>query len=536
MLTRYSRDSLRPRLSPTLLIIGMALAVAAVYQALQAVRSHRQASARLIRDYGAFAAWSFRQHAGEALRQTIRKQLVPVVHALGRSGTVTAARWRSELDSAEQDPPCDGGCNATFYFRFVLTSPARAEFVGDTLDPPAREAIVAAVRQHAATPARPSSDYALVHPVVRGTERDVVYALVEGGSGPVAYGFDFDAARFAPLLRDVFGTQELLPRVVTGGRPNAELIGVRVQDGDHVVFTAPDSSGWAQATTEPFGAQLGDLVVHAAILSRAVAPLAGGTITRSRLPLFAGLMALACALAIVAVYQMRRDAELARMRSDFVSSVSHELRTPLAQIQVFLEMLRFGRHRTEEQRTWILESMQRETTRLTALVENVLHFSRAERGLVGGTRETMPLDDFVRGLVADFSPLAASRNVTLDTSLRSGALVRLHAESFRQVLLNLLDNAVKYGPKGQTVRISTENGGDRARIVVDDEGPGVEPHERSAIFDAFRRGDKAIGSVTAGSGIGLSIARDIVRSHDGTLNVTSAPAGGARFVIDLPRT
>jgi signal transduction histidine kinase len=234
------------------------------------------------------------------------------------------------------------------------------------------------------------------------------------------------------------------------------------------------------------------------------------------------------------MYQMRRDAELARMRSDFVSSVSHELRTPLTQVQLFLETLRLGRHRTDAQREWIFENMQREVTRLTALVDNVLHFSRAERGVGGGAREATRLDQYLQAAIADFAPLASVRGVAIATRFEPGIITQLHRESFRQVILNLLDNAVKYGPKGQTVLVSTDIVDGRIRICVDDEGPGVEPRERETIFEPFRRGAQAVGGVAVGSGIGLSVVRELVEWHDGTVHVESGARGGARFVLALP--
>jgi signal transduction histidine kinase len=214
--------------------------------------------------------------------------------------------------------------------------------------------------------------------------------------------------------------------------------------------------------------------------------------------------------------------------------VSHELRTPLAQVQLFLETLRHGRYRTEEQYEWILGSMERETARLTSLVDNVLHFSRAERGSTGGTREPVVLAPYLEALVRGFAPLGASRQVRFETALEPSLVAQLHAESFRQVVLNLLDNAVKYGPAGQTVRVTSGVSAGRIRIAVEDQGPGVDARERDAIWEPFRRGERAVGSVAVGSGIGLSVVREIVEWHEGSAWVDEAPGGGARFVIDLP--
>jgi signal transduction histidine kinase len=115
----------------------------------------------------------------------------------------------------------------------------------------------------------------------------------------------------------------------------------------------------------------------------------------------------------------------------------------------------------------------------------------------------------------------------------------MHAESFQQVLLNLLDNAMKYGPAGGAVRVTAAlapgaPGGGRVRVAVEDEGPGVEPAERERIWEPFRRGARAVGSVAVGSGIGLAVVREIVALHEGRAWVEDAPNGGARFVVELP--
>ena len=528
------------RTSPLLIVAGILLAVAAVHQAQQTVRSHRETSARLVRDYGAFAAWSYRQHATETLRQEFRAAFTPVVHREPGGpafGALSPDAWRAKLADGENGDDCTAeSCLSRYHFRIPLEGQAAASFAGGELSGDLRAATVRAVAAHAASPARPTGDFTTIAPSGDSAEALLVYAIVESDEGlPVAYGFEFDPRRRDALFRQLFRDRQLLPAVVTEGRSNEELLGVRLRSPTgKTYFTSSTAAAWAERSSEQFDAQLGALVVEAAILAPAAGQLMGDSVSRARLPLIAGLLALACALAIAAVYQLRREARLARMRSDFVSSVSHELRTPLAQIQLFLETLRLGRHRTEEQREWLLDNMQRETTRLTTLVENVLHFSRVERGGLGGMRTPTVLSEYLGRIVAEFEPLAAVRKVRLRTEVEPGLIADLHQDSFRQVILNLLDNAVKYGPAGQSVTVSAAAVGNRVQIAVEDEGSGVEPGERVAIFEPFRRGEKAIGSVAVGSGIGLSVARELVEWHGGKIRAEPAPVRGSRFVIELP--
>jgi len=220
-----------------------------------------------------------------------------------------------------------------------------------------------------------------------------------------------------------------------------------------------------------------------------------------------------------------------QIRRDFVANVSHELRTPLAQIRLFTETLRFGRARTPEQRDWSLGHIERETTRLGMLVDNVLRFSRS--GREDATRVAPAnVSEETQRIVDEFRPLAASRKVTVATSIAPTPTLMLRPDALRRMLLNLLDNAVKYGPSGQTITVDvvTEPGG--VRLAVSDQGPGVPASEREKVWQPFQRGSAS--AIAAGSGIGLSVVHEAATSHGGRAWVESAVGGGARFVVSLP--
>jgi signal transduction histidine kinase len=221
------------------------------------------------------------------------------------------------------------------------------------------------------------------------------------------------------------------------------------------------------------------------------------------------------------------------MRGDFVENISHELRTPLAQMRVYLETLRLGRFTTDEQRAWSIANAERETRRLEHLVERVLRFSRSAR--FGDDDEPSPVDvaaETVR-IVDEFRPLADARKAHIETDVTAVPSVALRPNALRHVLLNLLDNAVKYGPSGQTVRVRVHTLGDEVRIEVTDAGPGVPLAERESVWRAYRRG-KTVGHM-AGSGIGLAVVRDVVGQHAGRAWIADAPGDcGTRFVVAFP--
>ena len=244
-----------------------------------------------------------------------------------------------------------------------------------------------------------------------------------------------------------------------------------------------------------------------------------------------GLVSVNLLMVGVGVWQLGRERELSRLREDFVAGVSHELRTPLAQIRMFTETLLLDRIRTPAERRRALEIIGQETGRLSQLVENVLYFHRHRRAPVSPPCAVMDLGALVLEVTEQFKPLAASRRVDVVARVPAHeVLVVAGSDELRQVLLNLLDNAVKFGPAGQTVTVSLDTTATTTRIVVDDHGPGVATAERRRIFEPYERG---MSRASAGAGIGLAIVKQIVTAHGGTISVDDAPGGGARFIIQL---
>ena len=235
-----------------------------------------------------------------------------------------------------------------------------------------------------------------------------------------------------------------------------------------------------------------------------------------------------------AVLQLRREYEMSRVRADFVASVSHELRTPLAQIRLFSETLLLGRVRSESEGRRSLEIIQQESRRLTHLVENVLYFSRTERGGQHLTPAPARLATIADELIEAFAPLARSGRSQLQLQVRADVEAPVDAGALRQILLDLLDNAVKYGRMDQTITVGIDRRDDRALITVDDQGPGVPEDARARIWQPYSRLASAAASAVAGTGIGLAVVRHLVELHGGSSRVEDGPGGGARFVIELP--
>jgi signal transduction histidine kinase len=151
------------------------------------------------------------------------------------------------------------------------------------------------------------------------------------------------------------------------------------------------------------------------------------------------------------------------------------------------------------------------------------------------TEETQ-LAPLVREVLEAFAPLAAARQVDVRVNLDDDVIADVDRGAMRQVLINLLDNAVKYGPSGQTISVGLARGEDEhsARIWVEDEGPGIPTTERGKIWEPFHRLDRDANSAIAGSGIGLALVRNLTVAHGGRVLVDDGAAGGSRFTIEIP--
>jgi len=363
------------------------------------------------------------------------------------------------------------------------------------------------------------------------------YAVLRSRSGtPQAiYGFITPPDAYEELFGGWFDRQPLLPPAIAGAQPNDSLLFVTVSTptGERA-FESNTPYAMTYASSDSTGPEYADLRVEAALRPDAASHLIIGGLPRSRLPLIVALLVLTLATGVAALIQLRREQQLARLRQDFVSGVSHELRTPLAQIRMFAELLDTGKLRTDAERDRSTRVINREARRLTHLVEKILQFSRLERAAVDLRVERLDVLQAVAQVIEAFKPLAAARDVHLAVDVEDGLTVRADRDAVSQLLLNLLDNAVKYGPKGQTVTVAAAREGNSIRLSVQDEGPGIPPHDRDRIWEPYHRLEREVDGAVAGSGIGLALVDELAAQHGGRSWVEDAASGGARFVVQLP--
>lgn len=356
----------------------------------------------------------------------------------------------------------------------------------------------------------------------------------------LVYGFTLDSLEIATTFERVPQDAPLLPEAVTKGRPNTGLFALEVRDARGNIFYRSrewpaDEREWPFIAIDSLGPRTAGLVTRLTLVPGTAPSLLAGGLPRAPLPLLLLTGMLGIVAAGVAAAQLRRQGELARLRSDFVAGISHELRTPLAQLRLFLDTLRLKRYDTPQEQEWLVSHLTRETTRLEHLVENVLAASRLDRGMHPSvTLVPLDLGAEVRDAAMAFAPLAASRRAVLDTEVTDGVAVLADQATLRQLVLNLLDNAVKFGPAGQHVRLSVTRSNGTARLTVTDQGPGVPEAEWERIWEAYYRGSGEATRAVGGSGIGLALVREIAGSFRGTATVAAAPGGGAAFTVTMP--
>ena len=222
---------------------------------------------------------------------------------------------------------------------------------------------------------------------------------------------------------------------------------------------------------------------------------------------------------------------LSALRADFVSLVSHELRSPMAAVIGAARTLQ-GRWRelTPEQREAFLALIGDETSRLATLIDDVLDTSRIEADTFSFTFSDVDLAELLRDVVAGAE--LAQDEVALTTEVATLPSVRGDRERLRQVIQNLVDNAVKYSSAGERVRVRASADDGHVLIDVVDEGPGIAPEDHELIFEKFGRSSG--GNPKPGTGLGLFIARSIAEAHGGSLGVQSVPQSGSVFRLELP--
>jgi signal transduction histidine kinase len=504
-------------------------------------RAHRSAAEETARDYATFAATLAAAHARAALDQVLLYAFYAADLAEQRDSRDPVLPTTLASNPPESERCADHYPEGRWFVRAGSggdmdvagpLEPGLGRWLADTLAalqnipgaarqgnffPTAGEGLVVAYRLRRDAEGRSVEAHALAH-------------CFESQDGSV-FG---DAGRRFPLLPPAAGAgaDSLITLTVTDprGRTVYRSSGARaVRPGSG--FTGarpPDRSGPLEGLV--FTVSVPPSLAHALVAGGI--PASGG-----RAPWL--LVLLAAALGAATFLQLHRALALVRTRERFVANVSHELRTPLQLVLLFAQLLRLGRAGSPREREEALTIIEREARRLVGLVERVLAFAGG-----GGTEadaeraERLDVSRVARETVEAFRPLADAEEVTLDVVLDDDLPpVLARPGELRQIILNLLDNALRHGPPGQRIAVRAAAGNGRVDLLIDDEGPGIPPGERERVWEPFYRIGAAAPRGTEGSGIGLAVVRDAVRSMGGSVWIEDAPGpsgAGTRVVVRIP--
>lgn len=237
---------------------------------------------------------------------------------------------------------------------------------------------------------------------------------------------------------------------------------------------------------------------------------------------------------ILVLVFVRKEANVSRLQSDFVSKVSHELRTPLTSIRLFTETLSL--RRDEHTQAQCIASLEKETKRLQELIDRLLDWGRMESGHREYHRTSTDLRSIVQSATDAFEAMRIKQEILLDVALPpESTTVFADRGAMSDALLNLLTNAAKYGGSPCKIQVECAESAHAVYISVKDNGKGIPVTEHKRIFQKFYRIDDRFSREQEGSGLGLAIVKHVMRAHGGRVDIQSRPGTGSTFSLVLPR-
>ena len=370
-----------------------------------------------------------------------------------------------------------------------------------------------------------------------GKEYMVVMARLSGlfqSNQELVFGVKTAVKNLERLFKKIWEDKKIIPGSVTKHKAANEIMSIKVfTDSGSSVFASGKRTSERISVERKVGGEFNFLKGKMAISNPSRSNLAGAGLHGESNIILMFLFAIASALGIIAYIQFRNESKLIRMKRELISNVSHELRTPVTQIRMFSETLLKGRVRNKTEVEKSLQVIDKESKRLSRLITNILDFSATENSILETSPQRIQVDEQIRQVVEAFAPLAdsASNKIELDLEVVSAYLDQL---AFKQILTNVLDNAVKYGPEGQQVDIRLRKHENNIVLSVADEGPGIQEEMQDKVWEPSWRQNDTPSSSTSGSGIGLSVVQQYLKQMNGSAKITNRKEQGTKFIFKFP--
>jgi signal transduction histidine kinase len=339
---------------------------------------------------------------------------------------------------------------------------------------------------------------------------------------------------FFPAMLEESATQKMSDQ---GGNPLAMMIFPVDMEMGHEIKPLAASSGWGEGkpeVTRKFEDVFRGLALGIKYQGTSVEALGQTWVHRSFL-ILACLSLLIIGGLVLTKHIVSKEMALARLKSDFVSNVSHELRTPLALIRLYAETLELGRITTQEKKQQYYRIIRKESERLTALINNILDFSRIEAGGKEYEFRNTDIAELVRNTLESYRYQIEQQGFAFEENIDSNLpAVPVDREAIARALVNLVNNALKYSSDEKFLGVKLYRDNSVVKLEVADHGIGIARRDQSKIFEKFYRAGDPLVHNTKGSGLGLSLVRHITHAHGGEIAVESIPGRGSKFILSLP--
>lgn len=374
-------------------------------------------------------------------------------------------------------------------------------------------------------------------------------SLVIGLKNQQYYGFLVNREKLAQKLTESLQKAPLLPKALANGKATNEMIDLSMFDHLNYLLIKPkllypsDLIASKTLTTEYSGI-FKRYRIEVSINPESVDKLIIGGLPTNNLPLVILTLLVTIFVFVISLLQIRKEKNLNRLRENFIAEVSHELRTPLTQIRMFSEMLFNKKGRNESETIKYAEIIHRESLRLNHLIDNILKYSQSKQPEINPIDLPLESQDIavaVANAIEEFEPLAKQKNSHIESHLLSYQ-IPIEIYSVKRILINLLDNAIKYGPENQQVTVDSKLDKQNLfyQIIITDQGPGIPPDEIENIWQPYYRLPIEKHRAIAGTGIGLYLVKQLAEKNNAVVwcesnhnnkGLNTGDQSGCRFIL-----